>query len=209
MSKPRPNITHSTYKLVAMNSQVLLQGCAIIEYFATWFKVASKCSLLRLLNDLHVRDPRGTASTWPCIDTVAIRIPFWMTSRVGNSTIVSASAFAQILPLGQAATSFGADCAAFLSSSSLKLIRTYSRTEDTSWPYYIIGKIQIQCRKRSLFVFLTLKSFAAKSLPAKDRHPIKSLYSVQCIRHMWLSSICDVPVERSKIATYGWESRVL
>lgn len=159
LTKAKANITHSTYKLVAMNSKVLLQGCAIIEYFATWFKVASKCSLLRLLNDLHVRDPRGTASTWPCIDTVAIRIPFWMTSRVGNSTIVSASAFAQILPLGQAATSFGADRAAFLSSSSLKLIWAYSRTEDTSWPYYIIGKIQIWCRKRNLYCLSYIEVF--------------------------------------------------
>ena len=35
LTKAKANITHSTYKLVAMNSQVLLQGCAIIEYFAT------------------------------------------------------------------------------------------------------------------------------------------------------------------------------
>lgn len=155
MTKAKPKITHSTYKLVAMNSQVLLQGCAIIEYFATWFKVACKCSLLRLLNDLYMRDSRGATSTRAYTDPVSVRIPLWMTSWVGNSAIVCTSAFAEILPLGQATTSFGTNCAALLSPSSLKLIWAYSRTEDTSRPYYIIRKIQIRSSKENL-MFLTL-----------------------------------------------------
>lgn len=46
-------------------------------------------------------------------------------------------------------------------------------------------------------------------MPAKDRHPVETFYSVKCIRHVWLSCISNVPVEWGEFTTYGLGSRVL
>lgn len=127
---------------------MLLQGRTIIEYLATWFKVASKCSLLRLLNDLDMRDSRRTASSRASFHPIQGWISLGMTSGMRNSTIACTSSLSKILPFLKT-TNFRTDWASFFSPSSLELIRAYTRAKDTTWPYYIIGnKFKLDAEKK-------------------------------------------------------------
>jgi len=132
---------------------VLLQRGTIIEYLATWFKVASKCSLLRLLNDLNMRDPGRTARSRASIP-IWCWIPLRMAPWMRNPTVGCPSSFSNILPFLKT-SSFWSDLASFFSSSSLELIWTYSRAKDTAWPYYIIAnKFKLDAEKKPYFSYI-------------------------------------------------------